>query len=136
MASAFQLSYDDLAPEQQQLFRSLGLHPGTDIDSYAAAALDGGPVDTTADRLDALYTDNLVDELLPGRYHCHDLIREYARALTRDDPAEDNDLALDRLLGYYLHCATSSRLATTRPSRGQGTSTASYRSSPGSAPRP
>ncbi|WP_410625163.1 ATP-binding protein [Amycolatopsis sp. cmx-8-4] len=107
VASAFQLSYDDLSPGQQQLFRSLGLHPGTDIDSYAAAALDGGPVDTTADRLDALYTDNLVDELFPGRYRCHDLIREYACALTRDDPAEDNDLALDRLLGYYLHCATS-----------------------------
>ncbi|UOX85426.1 tetratricopeptide repeat protein [Amycolatopsis sp. FBCC-B4732] len=107
VASAFQLSYDDLPVAERQLFRRLGLHPGTDIDSFAAAALDGRPVDATADRLDALYTDHLVDELLPGRYRCHDLIREYARTLTGHDPAAENDHALYRLLDYYLHCATT-----------------------------
>ncbi|MEC3979886.1 ATP-binding protein [Amycolatopsis sp. H20-H5] len=105
--STFRLSYDDLPLEQRQLFRRLGLHPGADIDAYAAAALDGRPVDTTAGRLDALYTDNLVDELHPGRYRCHDLIRDYARKLASHDPTVDNTLALDRLLDYYLHCTTT-----------------------------
>ena len=41
VAAAFDLSYADLTPGQQRLFRRLGLHPGTDIDPYAAAALDG-----------------------------------------------------------------------------------------------
>ena len=41
VAAAFDLSYDDLAPDQQRLFRRLALHPGADIDRYAAAALDG-----------------------------------------------------------------------------------------------
>ena len=41
VAAAFDLSYADLTPEQQRLFRRLALHPGTDIDRYAAAALDG-----------------------------------------------------------------------------------------------
>jgi hypothetical protein len=37
--AAFNLSYADLTPGQQRLFRRLGLHPGADIDGYAAAAL-------------------------------------------------------------------------------------------------
>ena len=41
VAAAFDLSYADLTPGQQLLFRRLGLHPGTDIDAYAAAALVG-----------------------------------------------------------------------------------------------
>ena len=41
VAAAFNLSYADLTADQQRLFRRLGLHPGADIDGYAAAALDG-----------------------------------------------------------------------------------------------
>ena len=41
VAAAFDLSYADLTGDQQRLFRRLGLHPGADIDAYAAAALDG-----------------------------------------------------------------------------------------------
>jgi len=41
VAAAFDLSYQDLAGNQQVLFRRLGLHPGTEFDGYAAAALDG-----------------------------------------------------------------------------------------------
>ena len=40
VAAAFDLSYRDLTPDQQRLFRRLGLHAGPDIDAYAAA-LDG-----------------------------------------------------------------------------------------------
>jgi hypothetical protein len=39
-AAAFGLPYTDLTPDQQRLFRRLGLHPGPSIDAYAAAALD------------------------------------------------------------------------------------------------
>ena len=41
VAAAFDLSYDDLAPDQQRLFRRLGAAPGHRIEAYAAAALDG-----------------------------------------------------------------------------------------------
>ena len=41
VAAAFGLSYQDLTAGQRRLFRRLGLHPGPDIDAYAAAALDG-----------------------------------------------------------------------------------------------
>ena len=41
VTAAFNLSYAELTEGQQRLFRRLGLHPGTDLDAYAAAALDG-----------------------------------------------------------------------------------------------
>ncbi|MCX4099245.1 hypothetical protein [Nocardia sp. alder85J] len=37
--AAFDLSSRDLTPELQVLFRRLGLHPGSDLDVHAAAAL-------------------------------------------------------------------------------------------------
>ena len=48
VTAALNLSYADLTTGQQRLFRHLGLHPGTDIDAYAAAALDEGDDDLPA----------------------------------------------------------------------------------------
>ena len=45
VAAAFDLSYQDLTPGQQRLFRRLGLLPGPDFDAYAAAALDDTSLD-------------------------------------------------------------------------------------------
>src|SRR4029077_19955710 len=84
-AAAFNLSYRDLTPSQQLLFRHLGLHPGTDIDAYAAAALDGTDLTTARRHLDGLYDHYLIAEPARGRYRLHDLIREHAQALAVGD---------------------------------------------------
>jgi transcriptional regulator with XRE-family HTH domain/tetratricopeptide (TPR) repeat protein len=105
VAAAFGLSYQDLDDGQRQLFRRLGLHPGADIDAYAAAALDGTSLAAARRRLEALYDQHLITEPARGRYRLHDLIREHARTLAAaDDPAEA-DAAATRLLDYYLHTA-------------------------------
>ena len=62
VAAAFDLSYEDLAPDQQRLFRRLGLHPGADIDAYAAAALDGTGLAAARRGLEALYDQYLLTE--------------------------------------------------------------------------
>jgi tetratricopeptide (TPR) repeat protein/transcriptional regulator with XRE-family HTH domain len=105
VAAAFDLSYDDLDPGQQQLFRRLGLHPGPDIDAYAAAALDGVDLTTAQRLLEALYDQHLLTEPGHGRYRMHDLISEHSRSLAAGDPARESDLALGRLLDYYQHTA-------------------------------
>jgi DNA-binding SARP family transcriptional activator/tetratricopeptide (TPR) repeat protein len=117
VAAAFQMSYADLAAGPQRLFRLLGLHPGADLDVYAAAALAGVPLPRARQDLEALYADHLIDEPAPGRYRFHDLIGEYARSLTaRHDPAADRDQAAGRLLDYYQHTAqTADRRLTRRP---------------------
>ena len=106
VAAAFDLSYGDLTGDQQRLFRRLGLHPGADIDAYAAAALDGTGLAAARRGLEALYDQYLLSEPAEGRYRMHDLIREHARALAgRVDPDRDRDGATARLLDYYEHVA-------------------------------
>src|SRR5580704_11009295 len=127
VAAAFDLSYADLTPEQQRLFRRLALHPGTDIDRYAAAAVDGTGLAAARRGLEGLYEQYLLTEPAPGRYRMHDLIREDARALaSRLDPGDDRERASGRLLDYYQHAAARAQdlLARGVPAPAPGTAPA------------
>ena len=108
VAAAFDRSYQDLTPGQQRLFRRLSLHPGTDIDAYAAAALDDISLAAARRHLAGLYDYCLLAEPARGRYRMHDLIAEHARLLADAEEVTNRDAALDRLLGYYVH---TSRIA-------------------------
>ncbi|MFC9897985.1 tetratricopeptide repeat protein [Nocardia sp. NPDC127579] len=99
--AAFTMSYRDLPPERQRLFRRASLHPGPDLDHEAAAVLDGISVAVARRELDALFTDHLLDEPAGGRYRMHDLLRQFGRALAEQDPETDRRAVLDRLLDHY-----------------------------------
>ena len=107
VAAAFDLSYQDLTPGQQRLFRCLGVHPGPDIDAYAATALAGTDLTTARRHLDGLYDQYLLTEPAPGRYRLHDLLREHARALADAGDPADAGAAAGRLLNYYVHTAAA-----------------------------
>ncbi|MBF6332979.1 tetratricopeptide repeat protein [Nocardia transvalensis] len=111
--AAFAMSYQNLPPDQQRLFRRLGMHPGPALDAYAVAALEGITLTAACRGLEALYTDHLIDEITPGRYRLHDLLREYAQSLAAADPVEDSHRAVDRLLNYYRHTAITAISPTT-----------------------
>ncbi|TCO47186.1 DNA-binding SARP family transcriptional activator [Kribbella antiqua] len=103
IATAFQLSYDQLAPEQQRMFRLLSLLPGRDIDQYGAAALADRTPEDAADLAESLVDANLLLQPVPDRYQFHDLIHDYAADLARTVETPDAlDAARDRLLEYYL----------------------------------
>jgi tetratricopeptide (TPR) repeat protein/transcriptional regulator with XRE-family HTH domain len=118
VAAAFDLSYADLVPDQRRLFRRLGLHPGADIDAYAAAALNGTGLAIACRGLEALSDQYLLTEPAPDRFRMHDLIREHARALAgRLDPDDDRDQATGWLLDYYQHTAARAESLITRHDR-------------------
>jgi tetratricopeptide (TPR) repeat protein/transcriptional regulator with XRE-family HTH domain len=118
VAAAFDLSYAELGPDLQRLFRRLGLHPGPEVDGYAAAALDGTGLAAARRSLEALYDRYLLTEPAAGRYRMHDLIREHARALAdRLDPDQDRELATARLLDYYQHAAARAAALIARQAR-------------------
>jgi tetratricopeptide (TPR) repeat protein/transcriptional regulator with XRE-family HTH domain len=118
VAAAFDLSYADLTPGQQRLFRRLGLHPGSELDARAAAALDGTGLAAARSAVTALYDQYLLTEPARGRYRMHDLIREHARILAeRLDTDEDRSQATARLLDFYQHGATVAARLIGRQSR-------------------
>ncbi|MCX4091335.1 tetratricopeptide repeat protein [Nocardia sp. alder85J] len=98
--AAFTMSYRDLPPHRQRLFRLLSVHPGPDIDSYAAAVLAGSTETEARRELEVLFTDHLIEEPARGRYRMHDLLREYARALP-GGADDEHRAAVDRLLDHY-----------------------------------
>jgi tetratricopeptide (TPR) repeat protein/transcriptional regulator with XRE-family HTH domain len=105
VSAAFDLSYADLNPGQQRVFRQLGVVPGPSFDAHAVAALAGIGLASARRHLDELYDHHLIAEPAPGRYELHDLLREHARALAGDDDPAESDAAARRLLDYYLHVA-------------------------------
>jgi len=115
VAAAFGLSYQDLTPGAQRLFRRLGLHPGPSVDAYTAAALGRTTLDVARRGLEELYDQHLLAEPVPGRYQLHDLLREHARALAANDNRAESDEAIGRLLDYYLQTAlaASEHIAST-----------------------
>lgn len=97
------VSYHHLTQHQQHAFRLLGLHPGTDIEPYALAALANTTIDHTQRLLDHLHAASLVDQTDYRRYTLHDLVATYASTLAHQDPEPDQHAALDRLFGHYAH---------------------------------
>ncbi|MED7947884.1 BTAD domain-containing putative transcriptional regulator [Streptomyces sp. BE303] len=104
VASAFEVSYQELSAEQRRAFRHLGLHPGPDFGLPAATALIDRPLDQTDQILESLLRLHLLQERSPERYQFHDLLQEYAVALAhQEDSADERDGALRRLAGLTLH---------------------------------
>ena len=106
VATAFEVSYRHLEPAQQQFFRLLGLHPGTAIEAYAAAALAATTLNDATELLDSLHREGLLTETGHRRYRMHDLLRRYARDHAAADPAASSQQPVNRLLDYYQHTAT------------------------------
>jgi tetratricopeptide (TPR) repeat protein len=105
VAAAFDVSYRHLNRRQQRFFRYLGLHPGTTVDPYAAAALAGVPLQEACGHLDALCGESLLIQVGYLRYGMHDLIRRYARDRASAGPAAGREQAVERLLDYYQYAA-------------------------------
>ncbi|MFD6157982.1 ATP-binding protein [Nocardia sp. NPDC060256] len=122
--AALTASYDNLPSGRQRLFRMLGVHPGPDFDAHAVAALNDISLVEARTELDALYTDNLVEETTLGRYRLHDLVREYACALAAAS-SSDGGGARSRLLDYYQRTAAAAdRWLTRRPRLADGNNSA------------
>lgn len=103
VSATIDLSYQDLTPDQQRMFRVLGMHPGADIDPYAAAALDHVTVPLADRLLEDLLDANLLQQEVPGRYRFHDLVRTHAAALRAERETE----VLTRLFAFYTHTAST-----------------------------
>ncbi|QIQ06361.1 AfsR/SARP family transcriptional regulator [Streptomyces liangshanensis] len=110
--NVFAWSYDQLSVVHANLFRRLGLHPGPDISTPAAAALAQRPPRETRQLLNGLADAHLIEPVAHDRYRFHDLLRAYAEELAGEHDTEGRQRdALDAMLTWYSHTAhTADRL--------------------------
>src|SRR5215472_15445216 len=118
--AVFSWSYKHLPADAARAFRLAGLHPGSDLDVYAAAALTNTSVDGARRSLDVLARAHLMHLTGAGRYGTHDLLRAYACDLAKSqDSKADRRTALTRLFDYYLAAAATARDARSPAERRQ-----------------
>jgi DNA-binding SARP family transcriptional activator len=104
LRTAFSVSYRVLAPGARRLFRLLGLFPGAEFTTEAAAALLDAPLPQARRLIGALASAHLIEPVTVGRYRFHDLLREYARERALEEAAApDREAAVERLLMWYLN---------------------------------
>ncbi|WP_405471461.1 AfsR/SARP family transcriptional regulator [Streptomyces canus] len=104
LRTAFSVSYRVLAPGARRLFRLLGLFPGAEFTTEAAAALLDAPLSQARRLIGALTSAHLVEPATAARYRFHDLLREYAQECALvEEAAPDREAALERLLIWYLN---------------------------------
>jgi DNA-binding SARP family transcriptional activator/Tfp pilus assembly protein PilF len=108
VTAVFSWSLRHLPAGAAGMFRLLGLHPGPDLDPYAAAALADTSLQQARRSLDALTRAHLLHPTAGGRYGMHDLLRTYAASLaTAEDSDTGRTAALGRLFDYYLATAAA-----------------------------
>jgi tetratricopeptide (TPR) repeat protein/DNA-binding SARP family transcriptional activator len=108
--TSFSWSYRYLTPEEQRLFRLLGLHPGPEISVELACACDGRTLAGTRRSFSALVGAHLLERpnLGDSRYRFHDLLREFAvYRVELEEPAEVRRAAERRMLDFYLRSAAA-----------------------------
>jgi tetratricopeptide (TPR) repeat protein len=108
----FDWSYTRLRTEQAGTFRRLGIHPSSEFDVHAAAAVAEVDLSTARRHLEALADMHLIEPVGPRRYRLHDLLHGYAaHRAERDDTADDRRRARTTVLTWYAHTArTADRL--------------------------
>ncbi|MDH6708721.1 DNA-binding SARP family transcriptional activator [Kitasatospora sp. MAA19] len=114
VAAALELTVRTLPEPAVELFRLLGVHPGQQVDTAAAASLAGTDRRAAAAWLELLHLAHLIEESAPGRFERHNLIRLHARHAAEELPAATRAAALTRLVDHYL-AATAAGLVLARP---------------------
>jgi DNA-binding SARP family transcriptional activator/tetratricopeptide (TPR) repeat protein len=106
--AVFSWSVRHLPGEVGHAFALLGLHPGEDLDAYAAAALTGTTTAQARRILGRLHRASLLQITADGRYGMHDLLRAYARErAAASDSGGQSHAALTRLFDCYLATAAA-----------------------------
>ncbi|MFJ9822188.1 ATP-binding protein [Streptomyces sp. NPDC101151] len=106
VGAVFRSSYRQLEDQEQEFLQRLSLHPGTELEPYAAAALAETSVDRARETLNSLYLRSLLSEVRPGRFRMHELLHAFVERQL--DSARDGAAlraATSRLLHFYRDSA-------------------------------
>lgn len=101
IATAFALSYEQLADAARRVFRRLAVVPGRDFDAALAAVAGEVTAEVAWDALDELVDLGLLHDGAAGRYQFHDLVRLFARTrLEEEESAADREALTARVTSW------------------------------------
>ena len=107
VASAFGMSYEQLADSARRVFRRLAVVPGRDFDATLAAVAGGMPAADAWDALDELVDLGLLQDSAAGRYRFHDLVRRFARERLDEESLAEREALTGRVTSWLLRMATT-----------------------------
>lgn len=114
--AVFADSFEELSARAQRTFLYTGLHPTPVIPDHAVAA-SVGSWDEAEDSVEELLDAHLLEEVSPGRYRMHDLVRKFAlQRGTLVMPERERREVERRIFDYYLTTADNADRAA-RPGR-------------------
>jgi tetratricopeptide (TPR) repeat protein/transcriptional regulator with XRE-family HTH domain len=106
VASAFGMSYEQLAVSARRVFRRLAVVPGRDFDAALAAVAGGMSAGDAWDALDELVDLGLLQDSAAGRYRFHDLVRRFARERLDEESLAEREALTGRMTSWLLRMAT------------------------------
>jgi tetratricopeptide (TPR) repeat protein len=100
--ATFDFAYSDLEPSAGLMYRRLGIHPGHDLGSAAAATLAECTVAEAEELLEGLFDAHMLESRSLGRYGFHTLVADHAAGCAeRDDDESEREAAMRRLVDWY-----------------------------------
>jgi transcriptional regulator with XRE-family HTH domain len=102
IATAFSMSYEQLADDARRVFRRLAVVPGRDYDAALAAVAGEVPVQVAWDALDELVDLGLLLDGDAGQYRLHDLVRLFARTRLEEEESPADREALTARVNSWL----------------------------------
>ena len=111
IATAFAMSYEQLADAARRVFRRLAVVPGADFDAALAAVVGEVPPEVAWDALDELVDLGLLLDSTGGRYRFHDLVRLFARTRLEEEESPAEREALTARVTSWLSRRTSESTA-------------------------
>ena len=106
VASAFGMSYEQLADSARRVFRRLAVVPGRDFDAALAAVAGEMSAGDAWDALDELVDLGLLQDSAAGRYRFHDLVRRFARERLDEESLAEREALTGRVTSWLLRMAT------------------------------
>jgi hypothetical protein len=107
IATAFRMSYEQLADAARRIFRRLAVVPGRDFDAALAGVAGEVPLEVAWDALDELVDLGLLLDGPAGRYRFHDLVRLFARTRLDEEESPAEREALTARMTSWLRMATT-----------------------------
>jgi tetratricopeptide (TPR) repeat protein len=102
ISKALLASYKQIGASGQNVLRASAMLPGITVTPGKIAAACSLTTESAENVLDHLFENHLIENLAPGVYQLHDIIRDYLRNLVAQEPgSHDTDKSLLDVARYY-----------------------------------